>query len=421
MLKMIKTHYYWIVAAILLLLMAIRGGTGNNLPGLHIVQVTEALNISRAEFSLATSASSVVMMMSVLMISAVAKRVDYRYVMAFFIGVGALAYVVMEQANSYGVFFTGYLLLGFCHGFCGEAGTTRMVSAWFHKHRGTVLGLVMSATGSGASITCIFQAAAIQRGGYQMSFRLVAIMMGVCAVLAFLLLRGEPGKIGLKPYGEGQQVVDRKSVQALWCGLPMKKLVRRPTFYMMLFGTLITCTLSNLALPVVVPHLQDRNLDFAQASQLQSVLMLCLAASKILAGYLCDKIGAKKTAMLCLALDAAALALLATASGFVSAAVAVVVFAMALPITTVIVPLLASTLFGYRAQGNYTGIFISMVSASAILANPIANIVYDHTGTYQHLFLIASGLMVIMMGAYLLMYRLADKDRAKLEAEESAI
>jgi predicted MFS family arabinose efflux permease len=120
MLKLIKKHYHWIIAAILLLLMAIRGGTGNNLPGLHLVQVTEALNISRAEFSLATSASSVVMMLSVLMVGAVAKRIDYRYVMAFFIGVGALAYVVMERANSYGVFFAGYLLLGFCHGFCGD-------------------------------------------------------------------------------------------------------------------------------------------------------------------------------------------------------------------------------------------------------------------------------------------------------------
>lgn len=418
MMKQVKKHYHWIVAVVLLILMAIRGGTVNNLPGLHIVPVTEALGITRAQFSLATSASSVVMMVSVLMIGSVARRVDYRYVMATFMLAGAISYAVMERANSYGVFFAGYLLLGLCNGFCGEAGTTRMVSAWFHKRRGTVLGAVMSATGLGASVTCVFQAAAIEQSGYRASFRLVAILMAVCAALAFLFLRNEPAKIGLRPYGEGEKTSDKNSVQPLFPGLPMKKLIRRPAFYMMLLGTLLTSVLSNLALPVVVPHLQDRGLSFGQASKLQSVLMLCLAGAKILTGYLCDTIGAKKTALLCIALDAVALVLLATSTGFVSAAIAVVVFAMALPLITVTVPLLASALFGYQAQGSYTGIFISMVSASTILANPIANIVYDHSGTYSTLFLIAAATMAAMFGMYLLMYRLADRDRKSAEEIE---
>jgi len=417
MLKVMKKHYHWIVAVVLLILMAVRGGTGNNLPSLHLVLVTESLNITRAQFSLAASASSVLMMGSVLLVGAVAKRVDYRYVMTGFMTVGALSYVVMENATSYGMFFFGYLLIGLCHGFCGEAGTTRMVSTWFYKHRGTVLGAVMSATGLGASVTCIFQAAAIERSGYRASFRLVAILMAVCAVLALLFLRNEPAKIGLRPYGEGEKLADKKPVQTLFSGLPMKKLIRRPAFYMMLLGTLFTSILSNLALPVVVPHLQDRGLTFGQASKLQSVLMLCLAGAKILTGYLCDTIGAKKTALLCIALDAVALVLLATATSFASAAVAVVVFAMALPVITVTVPLLASSLFGYQAQGSYTGIFISMVSASAILANPIANIIYDHSGTYSTLFLIAAVVMAGLLGMYLLMYHLADKDRKKLETE----
>ena len=91
---------------------------------------------------------------------------------------------------------------------------------------------------------------------------------------------------------------------------------------------------------------------------------------------------------------------------------------MALPVITVTVPLLAASLFGYQAQGSYTGIFISMVSASTIIANPIANIVYDHSGTYSTLFLIAAATMAAMFGMYLLMYRLADRDRKSAEAVE---
>lgn len=419
MLKQLKKHYHWVVALALLLMMAIRGGTNNNLPSLHLILVTEGLEITRAQFSVAASASSVVMMLSGLMIGIVARRVDYRYVMTAFMLLGAVSYVIMEKATGYAMFFLGYLLVGLCHGFCGEAGTTRMVNAWFHKHRGTVLGAVMSATGLGGSITCIFQAAAIERGGYRASFRLVAILMGICGILAFVFLRDAPQKIGLKPYGEGGQLGDKMPAQKLWLGLPMRQLTRRPAFYMMLFGTLFSAMIPNMAFAVVVPYLQDSGLSFGQASKLQSVLLLCLAGAKILTGYLCDTLGAKKTTLLCMSLNVVSLTLLAMSTGIVSATVAVVIFALAVPITTVTVPLLASSLFGYQAQGSYIGIFISMVSASTILANLIANIVYDCTGTYRDLLLFSAGLMVVMMGMYLMMYRLADNDRKNFEANEN--
>ena len=99
--------------------------------------------------------------------------------------------------------------------------------------------------------------------------------------------------------------------------------------------------------------------------------------------------------------------------------IAIVVFSMALPVMTILVPLLASSLFGYQAQNQYNGIFLSMVSAAGIVASPISNAVYDRIGTYSPVFLVAAVLTVVLMGGYLLLYRLADKDRAKLEAEEA--
>ena len=56
-----------------------------------------------------------------------------------------------------------------------------------------------------------------------------------------------------------------------------------------------------------------------------------------------------------------------------------------------------------------------------MIANPITNAIYDRIGTYSYTFLVAAALTVLLMGGYLLMYRLADKDRKALEAEESAI
>ncbi len=422
MLKLIKKHYHWIIAVILFLLMAIRGGAINNLSGLHLIPVTEALNISRVQYSLAGSASSVIAMLTTLLSGVLFLRFGYRSLLTVFMLVGAGAYALMGSADSYMVWLVGNTLLGVTNGICGEAGATRIVSVWFHKHRGMMLGLITSATGIGGSIMCIVQTAAIEGASYRASYFLVAILFVVCGVLALVLIRSHPSKVGLLPYGDGQKLEykKREHEQDHWHGFSMKQLYRRPTFYMMLFGTLLSCIFAYLAFSVVVPHLQDRGLSAAQASSMQSVLLLSLTGAKILAGYLCDSIGARKVSLLCMGFTAIALVLMTMVTGVAFAAVAMIVYALGLPIVSVTIPLLASSLFGYQAQAEYTGIFIAMVSAASIVASPTSNAIYDKIGTYSPVFLVAAGLMAVLMGGYLLMYRLADKDRKKLKAAEAA-
>lgn len=421
MLKFLKKNYHWIIAVVMFLVMAVRGGAANNLTGLHLIPVTEALHITRTQFSLAASASALVSMLSAMVSGPLIMRYGYRPLLVLFLLVQACAYAVMASAHNYAMLFVGYILIGTAVGIVGEAGATRLISVWFHKHRGTVLGVVSSATGLGGSIMCIFQTAAIQSSGFRGSFRLVAVLLATCAALALLFVRNHPAKMGLHPYGDGEKIEYKKREHDdHWHGLSMKQLVRRPTFYMMIFGTLLSCALPYLAYYVVVPHFQDQGFSETQASGLQSILLLCLTGAKILAGYLCDKIGARKVVLLCMVCDIIALVLLVVVKTYVLAVLTMAIFAMALPVMSVIIPMLANSLFGYQAQAAYNGIFISMLSAASVISNPITNAVYDRVGTYSYTFLVAAALTVALMGGYLLMFRLADRDKAKLEAEEAA-
>ncbi len=421
MIKFLKKHYHWIIAVVLFLVTCVRGGAANNLTGLHLIPATEALDITRTEFSLAASASALVSMLSAMASGALIMRYGYRSLLVLFLLVQAGAYAMMASAQSYAMFFAGYVLIGTAVGIVGEAGATRLVSVWFHKHRGTVLGVITSATGLGGSIMCIFQTAAIQKSGFRGSFWLVTILLVSCAVLALLFVRSHPAKMGMLPYGDGEKIAYKKREHDdHWHGLSMKQLVRRPTFYMMMLGTLLSCALPYLAYYVVVPHFQDQGLSATQASSLQSILLLCLTGAKILAGYLCDKIGARKVVLLCMVCDIVALILLVVVKSYALAVVTMVIFSLALPVMSVIIPMLAASLFGYQAQAAYNGIFISMLSAASMISNPITNAVYDRVGTYSYTFLAAAVLTVALMGGYLVMYRLADKDRKAMEAEEAA-
>ncbi len=422
MVKFIKKHYHWIIAVVLFLVTAIRGGIANNMSGLHLIPVTEAMDISRAQYSLAGSASSLAAMLAVLLSGGLVLRYGHRFLLTVFLLVGAASYAVMTVANGYILWFAAYVLLGVANGICGEAGSTQLVSVWFHKHRGAVLGAVSSATGLGGSVMCVIQTAAMEAGTYRTSYLLAAILFAAVAVLSLVFVRSHPAKMGLLPYGDGEKLTYKKREhEDHWHGFTMHQIYRRPTFYMMFIGTFLSCMLVYLAFIVVVPHLQDRGLSAMQASTMQSVLMLGLAGFKILAGFLCDRIGARKVALLCMTFNAVALILLALTTGFVMSLIAMVILAMGLPIVTIIIPLLASSLFGYQAQTEYNGIFIAMVSAASMVAGPISNAFYDRLGTYSPVFIVAAGLTVVLMGMYLLMYRLADKDRKKLEVEEAEI
>ncbi len=416
MIKYIKKHYHWIIAATLFLMMGIRGGIGNNLSGLHLIPVTEALSITRAQFALAGSACSVVAMLSTMFSGTLISRYGCRSLMAIFLLVGATSAFLMGTADTYPLFFLGYVLWGMTNGFCSDAIATRIVSGWFHKHKGAVLGTVASATGIGGSVVCIFQAALMEKYSYHASYYLAAAMLVFCCLLVVVFIRKHPADMGLDPYGHGEQVShEKREHDDHWTGLTMKQLVRTPAFYMMIFGTFISCVLPYLAFNVVVPHLQDCGLTAAQASSMQSILLLCLTGTKILAGFLCDAIGARKVAILCIAFDVVGMILLATANGMTSAIIAIIIYSMALPILTVVIPLLAASLFGYQAQAQYTGIFLSMVSAASIVASPISNAIYDKIGSYSPVFFAAAGISVLLICVYLMMFRMADKQRKPLE------
>ncbi len=60
----LKKHYHWIIVAVVLLQLFVYGGLGNTFANLHTIPVSEALGISRGEFSIPVSAKGLFGMLS---------------------------------------------------------------------------------------------------------------------------------------------------------------------------------------------------------------------------------------------------------------------------------------------------------------------------------------------------------------------
>lgn len=411
----LKKHYYWVIAAVALLQMLIYGGAVNNFSGYHMIPVTQTLEISRTLFSLAESTRSVVAVFSTMLSGAITHRFGYRKVTSAALLLASVAYVLFACVQSYWMLLLGCVMMGMAHGLCFSAGVSRLVNDWFHKYRGTVLGLVTAASGVGSSILGIVQSAAVENVSWRLSFGIVAGLQLVLALIVFALVRSKPQDMGLQPYGEGE-VVSGKKRSVVWDGFSMETLKKHPCFYMLCACVVLSsvCVLSTQY--NIVPYFQDCGMSVTRTGKLYSIMMLALSVFKLLLGVLCDAIGAKRVLVISHCACACGLSmilLLPQTDGAMIAAM--IVFDLAIPLTTMLFPLLSAELFGNRAQGMYIGTVVAMSTAGNIISGPIANFVYDLAGSYVPVFWGAAGLSLVMLPVYGILFVVTKRAAVKLK------
>ncbi len=407
----LKKHYHWMIAAMALLIMFIYGGAANTLNGLHILPVTKALDITRAQYSLADVLRNIIAALGSVLTGRVILRFGYRRAATVFLVTATASYLLFASMRSYFVLIVAYALLGISNGVCATTGVTQLVYTWFHKHRGLVLGLVMSATGIGGSVLGMVQTAMIEKN-FRLSYLTIAIFLFALAGLVALFVRNKPSDMGLAQFGEGEEIQEKKKrVERDWEGFSTQELFRSPFFYLMLVCTALSCTGVWMASNVMVPHFQDVGLTATQAGTMQSLYLFCLTGTKFVYGSLCDTIGAKKVTILCLACGIVAITVMLFVSNIITAAIVSVLFAFALPVVTITIPMLALELFGEKACADYIGVVVAMSSVASMLSGVISNGIFDCTGSYRLAFCIAIVLLIVLIVLYLLTYHMVERKK----------
>lgn len=417
----LQKHYHWIVAATILLMIFIYGGLNNNLQALHLIPLTEYLSISRADFSFAFLFQTLTSVLSTFFSGFVISRFGCRIPATIALVLVASSYFVLSRIETYPTLIFCGAIMGFALGFCSTAGATLTIRAWFRRHVGAVLGLVTAASGIGASVMAAIQTAAMEAGSFRTSFQFASIALFSCAILVFFLLRNKPEEKGLAPLGEGEEIIRKRKRIAddAFPGHSFKKLCTRPSFYFMFFTTFLSCFGLYLAYALIRSHFVDCGFSATRASAFFSTMMLLLTGSKFLVGALSDRLGARVINLVCLLCGAVSLVLLAfTKTAFV-ATLSMIFYAIALPTVTIMSPLLSYSLFGYRAQAQYTGIFLAIGSISSFLGTYVSNFIHDIFGSYQPSFLIGAGLCILSIGLFLVLYKMANKERL-LSEQDSA-
>ena len=415
MIKWIKRNYHWVIAAVAIFQLLIYGGVANNLNNYHMDPVSESLNITRTLFSLAGSVQSVVGVFSALASGVILRRFGFRKAVSAGLTLTAGFYGLLAMSRSYGMLVLSLAGIGLANGLCFTAGVSLLLNGWFYKHRGVILGLVTAASGVGSPVLGFFQSAAIKYVSWRLSFGIASGALLLTALLVLLFVRNTPQSIGLRPYGENDATGERKK-NTQWVGFPVQVLRKRPAYYLTLLCALLTCVSVLFVSYNVVPFLKDQDMPEEQARSIFSTMMLLLGLVKLGMGWLCDRIGARWGILVCNAACATGvLLILLLPTKEVTMYIALLVFSVAMPVTTMMFPLLSAELFGYQAQNSYTGVFMAMVSAASIIASPIANTVQGICHSYRPVFCVSVILSLTLCLLHSLAFWLVRRDRKAYE------
>ena len=171
---------------------------------------------------------------------------------------------------------------------------------------------------------------------------------------------------------------------------------------------------------IYAAHMTDVGIDAAYVATIVSVFSLALTGSKILVGALYDRYGLSAIMILCQGATVIAfvfmLLLNSTGIGMVFAVAFALLYALALPLETLVVPLITSDLFGAISFDKFLGLMTAVNYAGYALGAPVTNICFDMFGSYKPIFLAFAAMMVLACILFQFAIPAAQKEQEKLLA-----
>lgn len=410
-----KLEYKWVIVGLCFIMVMICLGFCSSNKGIYLSAITEALNIPRSEFALNDTCRYLATTVINLFFSALIFRFgEKKMILAGFCAL-IISMLIYANAGSVLVFCIGGCFLGIGVSWTTTTMVGYVVDKWCKEHKGKIMGLVLAANGIGGAVAAQIVSPIIYNPenpfGYRNAYMLVAVILAVVAVLMLLFYRNAPGE------RTKDSVPKKKARGAGWSGLSFEEAVRKPQFYLGAICIFFTGMSLQSLVGINAAHMKGTGLDPAFVANVLSIHSLSLALFKFLTGFSFDTFGLKKTMVICNFAAVASIFLLIAASpsgaGKACATAYGAVSAIAMPLETIMIPLVVSDMFGEKSFAKILGLYVSFSTAGFAISSPLANLVYDKCGSYIPILYVLAGIMVVV--AVVFQFVLSSTDKVKKE------
>ena len=322
----------------------------------------------------------------------------------------------------------------------GTIAGPKLISSWFPASRGRVMGVVTAGNNFGGLLWVNVGAAVDEASGWRAVARTFSSLLAALAVAYFVLVRDGPppprrggggaGGGGGKPVaaaalgsvlsGGGAAAGDDEAAAAgvaapaspadpadppaAAASLTPRQALREPFFW----STALGVTMAYLTYPGVLAHwlaaLRAEGFSAADAASAMSLVAVFGICSKLLAGFLSEKLTARVTMCLCMLVQVVALLLFAFGGGLGRAQFWLCsgLYGLGFGGIGASLPLLTIEAFGAAHFGKIYGMINLFFLLPAIGGPLLVGAAFDRTGSYSSGFAVCAGVFCAGIAALLL-------------------
>ncbi len=353
--------------------------------GVFLKPVIADLGWNRGMTSGAFSLAMVIQGLIGIAMGGLTDRLGPRLVMTlcgFFVGAG---YMLMSQIGDVWQLYLFYGVIvgiGMGGGFVPLAST---IGRWFVKRRGVMTGVVVGGLGIGTLIGPPIASWLISIYDWRVSYLVIGGAVLVIVMAISQLLRQEPARMGLLPYGVGHS--EGKGAKFSIEGFSLKESLKLRQFWlifimMFCFGFAVFAVLVHL-----VPHATDLGITATVAATILAASGALDIIGRIGLGSAADRIGNRQIFVISFILLAAALFLVVPATEIWM----LLLFAAAVGVShggmgAAEAPL-AAEYFGLKSHGLILGVIALGFTVGGAVGPSVAGYLYDISGNYSMAFI----------------------------------
>ncbi len=384
---------YWMVAAGFLCLF-INGGYSIYGFSLFVSHIQKDFGWSRGEIMTAFTITQIIQAF----FHPITGKLVSRYRAGKVIAVGALAvglgFIFQSRMNSLWAFYIGYAVIGAGLSAIGPVPQSYVVSNWFKKRRGTVIGITVAGIGAGGFILArVIGGYLIPGIGWRNSYLVMGLFALLLIPLGLLLVKSKPADMGLYPDGiTASEAVAEAKTRPAGSGVWTLKMALYTSTFWLIFLSFITEGFGHTGVvQSQTPYLEDIGFPLATAAGALGSVALGSLLGKLFFGWLCDKMQAKYACAIGVTLmSVAILIIINTNQTTPITTMWLYAIIMGLGVGSLIptMSILISANFGLASYGAIYGMISLAQTLGSSVAPSVAGYMYDATGTYHQVFII---------------------------------
>lgn len=397
-LKRRPIEYKWVILVLAFLMVFFCCGVCLGNKSLYFAAITEAMGFKRSVYSLSGIISLVPATLANLYFGYLIYRFGPKAMIVGGILVSCAGFWLYAISETIWGFFLGGIIVTVGSTFLGTSMASALIKRWFSDNVGKVTGIVLAANGFGSALAAQIVSPVLNDPADPYGFRKVYLMfiplLLVLGAVFLLLIKNQP-KDG--PVLPAPAVRERKKTTPEATAAPQRF---DWVFYFICAAIFLFFMLIQSVYGTYAVYMKDAGLSAGQIATVASILTLCLAASKMVVGFLFDRWGLFPVLALCMIAFVVSICILLYLPLAPAAALAIlfaVLLALSMPLETVCIALIVSEFSSRDAFEKRLGIVSAVGSIGSAIGTPLLNLCYDLSGSYTPVLIIWSVLMLLVL------------------------